>query len=141
MTIHELSRYYYLSKLIEEEERHVADLEARLMPGGVDMSGMPKNPSPKNMMEEIIPLIVELRDEIEKQKLEYMIERSRLERYIRSVEDYNVRLIMQYRFVDFMTWQQVARRVGGRNTADSVRKLCERYLKKEQACPKCPTHL
>ena len=130
MTIRELSKLYYLTKLIERDELRLSELEARLQPGGMNLSGMPRNPSPKNMMEEVVPLIIEIKDRIKRQQTEYIKERMVIEDYINSVDDYQIRLIMSYRFVDLMTWQQIAFRLGGNNTADGVRKACNRYLKK-----------
>lgn len=130
MTIRELSKLYYLTKLIERDELRLSELEARLQPGGMNLSGMPRNPSPKNMMEEIVPLMIEIKDRIKRQQTAYIKERMVIEDYINSVDDYQIRLIMSYRFVDLMTWQQIAFRIGGNNTADSVRKACNRFLKK-----------
>lgn len=130
MTIRELSKLYYLTKLIERDELRLSELEARLQPGGMNLSGMPRNPSPKNMMEEIVPLMIEIKDRIKRQQTAYIKERMVIEDYINSVDDYQIRLIMSYRFVDLMTWQQIAYRLGGNNTADGVRKACNRFLKK-----------
>ena len=64
MTLKELSKLYYLDKLIERDANRLAELEARLSPGGMNMSGMPRNPSPKNMIEEVVPLIIEMKQRI-----------------------------------------------------------------------------
>lgn len=132
MTVRELSKLYYIKKLIERDAMRLAELEARLQPGGMNMSGMPHNPSPKNMMEEVVPIIIEVKDRLKKEQLEYEQEEQRLEGFIRTIEDYQIRLILAYRFVDLMTWQQVAMKIGGNNTDESVKKLCYRFLKKTE---------
>jgi len=132
MTVRELSKLYYLHKLIERDTIKLSELEAQLQPSGMNLSGMPRNPSPKNKMETIVPLIIEVKERIQKQQEQYIRERIVIEEYIQSVEDYQIRLIMSYRFVDLMTWQQIALHIGGNNTEDSVRKACNRYLKKTE---------
>ena len=132
MTVRELSKLYYIKKLIERDAMRLAELEARLQPGGMNMSGMPHNPSPKNMREEVVPIIIEVKDRLKKEQLEYEQEEQRLEGFIRTIEDYQIRLILAYRFVDLMTWQQVAMKIGGNNTDESVKKLCYRFLKKTE---------
>lgn len=56
--------------------------------------------------------------------------------YINAIEDSHVRRIMTYRYVDGLSWNDVAKKIGG-NTEDSVRKIVERYLNKTN-CPICP---
>lgn len=53
-----------------------------------------------------------------------------IENYISTVDDSIVRLIITYRVLDNMSWCEVASKVGGNNTEDSVRKMYERYVKK-----------
>ena len=132
MTVRELSKLYYLNKLIERDSLRLSELENRLQPGGMNFNGMLRNPSPKNMMEEIIPLIIEIEERIRKEQEDYIRERMEIESFIRSVEDYQIRLILSYRFVDLLTWNQTARMIGGNNTEDSVKKMCYRFLKKSE---------
>ncbi|MBQ6053002.1 MAG: hypothetical protein IJL30_06955 [Clostridia bacterium] len=129
MTVRELSKLYYLNKLIERDTLRLSELHSRLQPGGMNFDGMPRNPSPKNVMEEIIPLIIEIEERIRKEQEDYIKERMEIESFIRSVEDYQIRLILSYRFVDLLTWNQTARMIGGNNTEDSVKKMCYRFLK------------
>lgn len=130
MTLKELSKLYYLNKLIERDTNRLAELEARLSPGSMNMSGMPKNPSPKNAIEEIIPLIIEMKDRIVAEQTKYVSERKAIEDYINTIDDYQMRLIMSYRFIDLLTWNQTALLIGGGNTEDSVKKACYRFLRK-----------
>lgn len=52
-----------------------------------------------------------------------------LERYISEISDSLMRQIFTYRFVNGLSWDQVAAKIGG-NTGGSVKKMCYRYLKK-----------
>ena len=74
--------------------------------------------------------IADCRGVVEAKIQRSMVEYNRLNRYIANVPDSLTRQIMALRFVNGMSWNQVAMRVGGGNTADGVRMLVNRYLKK-----------
>ena len=50
---------------------------------------------------------------------------------IYAVKDSQVRLILLMRYVDGMSWRNIAARVGGGNTSDSVRMIHNRFLSKK----------
>jgi archaellum component FlaC len=49
--------------------------------------------------------------------------------YIDNIDDSLIRQIITLRYVNGLAWEQVAASIGGNNTADSVRKIAERFLK------------
>lgn len=51
-----------------------------------------------------------------------------VEKFIESVDDSHVRRIMRYRFEQHLPWREVADRIGGGNTEDSVKKAYYRYI-------------
>lgn len=53
-----------------------------------------------------------------------------VEEYINSIEDSRIRRIIQFRFIDNMSWKEVAARIGGNNTEDGVRMAFNRFLEK-----------
>lgn len=55
-----------------------------------------------------------------------------VQRYIGEIDDSRVRRILQYRYIDRMTWLQVAMRMGKHNTADSCRMAVERFFKENK---------
>ena len=58
-----------------------------------------------------------------------LLEYRRLQRFIALIDDSLIRQILTGRYVDGKNWAQVALQVGGGNTADSVRKAADRFLK------------
>ncbi len=54
-----------------------------------------------------------------------------VQRYIGEIDDSRIRRIFQYRYVDQLTWLQVAIRMGKHHTAESCRKTAERFMKNE----------
>lgn len=55
---------------------------------------------------------------------------SQTRQMIDDIEDEFIRSIVTYRFIDGLSWREVADRIGGGNTDNSVRKAYERYAKK-----------
>lgn len=55
-------------------------------------------------------------------------EMRRLSRYISTVEDSQMRQILTLRYIECLTWNQVADAIGGGNTEDSVRMAHNRFL-------------
>ena len=51
-----------------------------------------------------------------------------VEEYIEGIEDSRIRRIMRYRYVDNLSWVQVAHRMGIKHTAEGCRQAVERYL-------------
>lgn len=130
MTLKELSELYYLDKHIERLNIRIAALESRALPKSPDTSGMPRAPSPPIKLDELVPEIADEKTKLERLKSEYQTKKQELESRIYTVPDEYIKLIMLYRFVDLLTWQQIAQRIGGDNTEDSVRKACNRYIRK-----------
>ena len=130
MTHKELNGYYYTDKLIRFYERRIAQLESELDAGGMNFDGMPHNHVPQNRVEKNMLEVITLRDKINAERKKLITERDRLESYIATVAEPQIRLIMYYRFFEFLTWRQVAFRLGGGNTKDSVRKALNRFLAK-----------
>jgi hypothetical protein len=65
---------------------------------------------------------------LERYKNEILETEMKVEEYIQSIDDSRIRLIIRYKYLDNLGWDQVAAKMGGYNTADSVRKMMERYL-------------
>lgn len=51
-----------------------------------------------------------------------------VEAFVDGIEDSRLRRIFRYRYVDNMSWLQVAIQMGGKHTADSCRNAHDRYL-------------
>ena len=52
------------------------------------------------------------------------------EEFINSEPNSRIRRLLTYRYIDELTWVQIAHRMGKNHTADSCQKTLERYLKK-----------
>lgn len=130
MTLKELSQLYYLNKEIEADIQRLERLRANTYkPSSPNLSGMPKSQYVDNALECGVAEIADL-EEIISDKLKRIIqERKKLEMYISSIHDSLTRQVFTLRFINNMSWLQVALKIGGGNTEDSVKKVCYRYIK------------
>ena len=128
MTKKELSQLYYLNREIELDLRRLQELESMVSgPRAQNLTGMPHAPGYGDAMR-LADEIVDLKAIIAAKQLQCIHERNRLERYIADINDSLTRQVFTLRFINGLTWFQVAMSIGGGNTAEGVRKTCDRYL-------------
>ena len=53
--------------------------------------------------------------------------------FINRIPDPLLRLALSLKYINGLEWEQVALHIGGGNTAEGIRKCCERYLKSKLA--------
>ena len=128
MTIKELSQLYYLHREIERDRLRVEELMVKATNTTRVITGMPHVPGINDRMGKYAAEIADLRGIIEANIQRCFYERNRLERYINNIGDSLTRQIFTLRFVNGLSWLQVAASIGGNNTDKSVSKTCYRYL-------------
>ena len=128
MTVKELQQLFYLEKIIQHEKDRLDELRASVDLQSPGLSDMPKAPGARDKLGDTVPKIVDQEKEIEKNIRIYSETREMLLQYINDVPFIRIRLIMTLRFVDKMTWQEVADAIGGKETEYTVRKAVYRYL-------------
>ena len=125
MTEKELNSLYYINIELERIKKQIEDIkdkkrEIALTPiiGGAGVTGMPKNPSPTNALENTvinrIAMQEQLNYELEKQlerysekQLEYERRKLVIEGYIELIEDVQTRCIFRYRCIGRMSWEEI----------------------------------
>ncbi len=129
LTKKELSQLYWLNREIEEEKRKLEELKAAASGCTQKITGLP-HVGGGDKVGDLAILIAEQKDLVELMVKQSVMEYNRLNRYIASVEDAQMRMILSFRYVNGLSWQQVAFHIGGNNTADGVRKAHNRFLEK-----------
>ena len=133
MTLKELSQLYYLRKEIEMDKQRLEALRAKAQsPASASSDGTPRTQNTVSRVERYTAAIVELEAVIAAKREQCIYERARLEKYIAEIPDSYIRQIFTYRFVNGLSWITVSIRLGGKNTADGVKKACYRYLSAEK---------
>ena len=130
MTKKELSQLYYLNREIEIEKRKLEELETAATSATAKITGLPHVGGVSKKTENYAILIAEQRELVELKIKQSIIEYNRLNRYINSIDDSFIRQILTLRYVNRLSWNQIAHHIGG-NTADSVRMAHNRFLEKQ----------
>lgn len=129
MTKSELSQLYWLNREIEQEKRRLTELRSAATNTAAKITGLPHIDGVSDKTA-IAAEIADCQAVIDAKVQLSVVEYNRLNRYIASISDSLVRQILALRYINGLSWGQVAQSIGGGNTADSVRMLCERFLDK-----------
>lgn len=129
MTLQELSKYYKLHERLERNREMLSSLYAAAGPGAQVITGMPHAPGVSDKVGDLAAELWDLQSKIDYLEQRCAEEKKKLEKYIGAIKDDQTRMIFRLRFIHCMTWPQVAETIGGRNTANSVKLICHRYLK------------
>lgn len=126
----ELSQLYYLNREIEQLKSRIEELECIAASDTSRITGMPHVTGISDKVGRYAAEIADLKELLNLNLKKCFYELNRLNRYIESIDDSQMRMIMTLRYVNGLSWQQVAFSIGGGNTEDSIKKLAYRYLKK-----------
>ena len=127
MTIKDLSQLYNIRKRLEERRETLATLDARATKVTASVGGM-HHGSGISDKTGIGAEMADLRREIEDLAAQEERELLRLCRYITGVQDAYIQRLLRLRFLEGLTWRQVAFKAGGGNTEDGVRKAVFRFV-------------
>lgn len=94
------------------------------------LTGMPHAPGVKDKVGDLAVEIADL--DIRRQYIEAEIkeQKEKVEEFVATIDDYYLRTIFRLRFERGLSWKEVATIVGGRNSEESVKSACYRYLRK-----------
>lgn len=127
MTKKELSQLYYLNREIAQEKRKLTELEASATDISVKISGLPHVGGISNKTA-LAAEIADAKAIIEAKVNLSVVEYNKLNRYIAGIEDSLIRQIISLRYVNGLSWVQVAMSIGGGNTDKGVQVFLQRYL-------------
>lgn len=158
MTVKELSRLFWLKKQIAEDEQKLGyltkerdELYARLIDkresmvgiGGQNMDGMPHAHGPSDRVGDAVVSVISIEQDIDRRTRciddlsrtiraredNLLVEQNKLEQFISTIDDPYTALIFSYRFVDCLSWPEVADKLETRVDSAAVRQTCYRYLR------------
>ena len=112
MTKKELSQLYYLNREIEEQQRRLVELEASATSCGATITGMPKAHGVSDKLAKCAVEIADLKALMDLNLKKCFYELNRLNRYINSIDDSQIRIILALRYINGLTWMQIAFSIG-----------------------------
>lgn len=132
MTSRELSQLFYLKREIKKDEERLAELRNKMKASATSNPRVAFGSRQTSALERYTAEAIDLDNIISAKITQCVHERNRLERYIADIPDSLLRQIFTARFVNHLSWVQVAVTVGGGNTEEGVRKAVSRYLHKNK---------
>ena len=135
MTRQELKQIRYLKREIRLIQEQIAAVESEIVTDKVTGSD-PDHPwTERHYIIRGLPgerneKLLRLRDRLERRKSDLQDMRVEIFEWVESIDDSLLRQVIILRHVNGLSWRQVAREIGGGNTAESIRKLHDRYFEK-----------
>ncbi len=125
-----LNNYYLMEQLIKECDEELEVIEAKLYTSpAFDTSGIPKNPSPRNRIEDTYIEIIHRKERLTAKREEYKSTKKMVERYIDGISDLLTHKIFEKHILQKKTFKVIADELGGNNTESSVNKAYNRYIR------------
>ena len=132
MTLKELSQLYYLNREIERDKARLEELYTRATSATQTITGMPRASGVSDKLASCTAEIADLKGIIDANIQRCFYELNRLTRYINSIDDSLTRQIFSLRFINGLTWRQVACHIGGDLSEGYVRNACYKHLKEAE---------
>ena len=129
MTKKELSQLYYLKKEIKEQQKRIKELETTATSCSSKIDGLPNGEGINDKIGNYAVQIADLKSLLDLNLKKCFYELNRLNRYIQSVENSQMRMILTLRYINGLTWQQIAKTMGTAGDGSTERKKHDRFLK------------
>ena len=146
MTEQELRGYIYIKARIAKVEERIAELEQENGLGSVNLDGMPHGTTPGDPVARMAIARAALHEQLIRLRADLKEKEREIREYINSVEDEEVKLIIEWRFIDLLDWFEIAGKLEdmtGKNVDRSTPgKKMRNFLrkhKKEAQIPTIPT--
>lgn len=123
-----------LDRHLELRQQLAADLELLGIPGGRGRSkgAAAGRDAPchgaRDPTGNLAAEIADMRETVARRQAAVTRSEEAVAAYIGTIEDSQTRMIFRLRYIHGMAWKEVAAAVGGRNTENSVKSVCYRYI-------------
>lgn len=123
MSEKELSQYYFYKKEIKDIEYRIAELGYGV--GSIKYTNEPKSTLRAASIQE---KITELKDILIEKRISALEAYLNIESFIGNIDESEMRLIARYRFLDCLTWEQIAAKLGNGQDRTSVSKKFRKFI-------------
>lgn len=108
MTEQELRGYIYLKARIAKVEERIAELEQENGLGSLNMDGMPHGSTPGDPVARMAIARAELHQQLVRLRADLKEKEREIREYINTIEDEEIKLIIEWRFIDLLDWYEIA---------------------------------
>lgn len=116
MTENELNKLYWINKEIEVLKKQKDELEARSYVKGQEITDMPFGSGGADKTADRAIAIQEINELYEIKLKELYVVRGRIEKYINTINDSEIRLIVRLRAISNLPWEEIAAETGYERT-------------------------
>ncbi len=129
MTLKEISRYYELRQKLTRYNEALLALRTAAENITSQLDGIPPSGKPTDKVAHYGGLIAQLEADIEKNNEELREAKETALRYIQQIDDMYLQTIFLLRFIECLSWDDIALSMGKEDATDGLKKSCYRYLK------------
>lgn len=112
MSVEELSQIYYINKEIKSLQRELAELKQKNFYKPNIITDMPRGGKGEEQNLEYVNDIMMIEDLISYSLRKLQYQRKKVEEFLDTVEDAELRLIMRLRAVNNMCWEDIGEEIG-----------------------------
>lgn len=138
MTENELKGYVFIKARIAKVRERLAEMELEDGLGSLNMDGMPHGSTPGDPVARMAIARATLHEHLLRLSADLEEKEREIREYIDSVEDEEVKLIIEWRFIDLLDWYEIAGRLEdmtGKNVDRSTPgKKMRKYLQDHKNC-------
>jgi len=127
--VRRLEQLKSLRQEVDDLSQRIAELELAAQGGAGRVTGMPRGGRKADRIAECAVKIADLRDKMDDRRMDCMEELARLYDFIDDIPDSLTRQIFSLRYIDGLSWQQVAFGIG-ESDEQFPRRVHNRYLRK-----------
>ena len=131
MTRQELKQYHTLKAIIKHTESRIEELRAIAESTTQNLSGIPVSTGRSDKVGKYASIIADLEIEWRELRTDAVIELTYIDAWIRGIKDKTIQEIFTMRYIDCLSWRDIAQRLGGGNTEEGVRSMHNRYLRRK----------
>ena len=131
MTREELKQLYFLNREILRDKQRLSELKYCRQGRAVQFTGMPCAANKSDFTGNIASEISDLEETIEINLKRCWREINRINQFINSIDDSELRLIISLRHINCLSWQEIAFHIGYTDES-TPRKRYERFMRKEE---------
>lgn len=119
MTEKELNELYYIKIEINRLRKELEELENKSLVKGQEITGLPGSSGGADKVADHAVELAEIKELIDLKIKQLWLVRSKVERYIETIDDAEMRLIVRLRAVNNMTWEKIGAELGMERTTVS----------------------
>lgn len=128
MTLQELNHFFDLQRKLPDIDEMLLGLEEAAVPGAQKLTGMPHASGVRDKVGDLAIEIADLRTDRERVEAEIAEMQPKVEAFIQSIQDVELRTIFRLRFIRGLTWADIGECYRWKYAEGTLRYRVIRYM-------------